>query len=63
MTETTIINKNPDSLELGSPSKGGAIKVYLDFADKSFCDTKIKNALELRDKWAKLAGITKEEAK
>ena len=45
-----IITKaeNPDSLEIGTPAKGGAIKVYGDFNDKEIFQKKIDNALELR---------------
>ena len=45
-----IITKaeNPDSLEIGTPAKGGAIKVYGDFNDKDTFQKKIDNAIELR---------------
>lgn len=42
------INENPDSLEIGTPSKGGAIKVYGDFGNKEDFKTKITNAMEVR---------------
>ena len=47
-TKQKIITENPDSLEIGTPSKGGAIKVYGNFSDKEIFKTKIDNALELR---------------
>ena len=43
-----IVTENPDSLEIGTPSKGGAIKVYGNFGDKEIFRVKIDNALELR---------------
>ena len=42
------INENPDSLELGTPSKGGAIKVYGDYNNLDSFKTKIDNAVILR---------------
>lgn len=51
-TELSIhktIAENPDSLELGTPSKGGAIKVYGNFADKEAFKKKIDAAKEVRD--------------
>ena len=46
-----IITKaeNPDSLEIGTPAKGGAIKIYGDFNDKDTFQRKIDNALELKN--------------
>ena len=51
METTTIqrvINDNPDSLEIGTPSKGGAIKVYGNFENKEVFKVKIDTALEIR---------------
>jgi hypothetical protein len=42
------INENPDSLELGTPSKGGAIKVYGDYNNLDSFKAKIDNAVILR---------------
>ena len=42
-------NENPDSIEIGTPSKGGAIKVYGNFADKEAFKKKIDAAKELRE--------------
>ena len=51
MEITTTLHKteNADSLEIGTPSKGGAIKVYCDFYNPEFCKVKIDNALEVRN--------------
>ena len=43
------VNDNPDSLEIGTPSKGGAIKVYGNFDDKEEFKKKLKNAKEVRE--------------
>lgn len=40
--------KEKDSIELGTPSKGGALKIYLDFNDVASCQKKIMNALEIQ---------------
>lgn len=44
-----IVTENPDSLEIGTPSKGGVIKVYGNFSEKEIFKVKIDNALELRN--------------
>jgi len=41
-------NENADSIELGTPAKGGAIKVYLNFDDPVACREKILKAIEMR---------------
>ena len=43
------ITENPDSLEIGTPSKGGAIKIYGDFNNPNLFNIKIDNAIRLRD--------------
>jgi len=43
------VNDNPDSLEIGTPSKGGAIKVYHNFNDPEGFKAKIQNAKDVRD--------------
>ena len=50
MEITTTLHKydNPDSLELGTPSKGGAIKIYGDFAKPDEFKLKIDNAVAVR---------------
>lgn len=42
------INENPDSLEIGTPSKGGVLKVYGDFNNKEAFQKKIDNAVDIR---------------
>ncbi len=52
MVEETIqkqVNENPDSLEIGTPSKGGSIKIYGDFNKVEEFKKKIDNAKEVRD--------------
>ena len=51
MEITTTLHKteNPDSLEIGTPSKGGAIKVYGDFINPDGFKAKIDNAIEVRN--------------
>lgn len=51
MEITTTLHKteNPDSLEIGTPSKGGAIKIYCDFINPELCKTKIDNAVIVRE--------------
>jgi hypothetical protein len=45
---------NPDSIEIGTPSKGGAVKIYMNFSDLEACKKKIDNAKEVREYGAKL---------
>jgi hypothetical protein len=45
---TRIINDNPDSLEIGTPGKGGAIKVYGNFAEPDAFKAKIAVAIGMR---------------
>jgi hypothetical protein len=58
MEETTTrhINDNPDSLEIGTPSKGGAIKIYGDFSKPDEFKAKIQKAKEVREEAQKLLG-------
>jgi hypothetical protein len=51
MPEETIqkvITENPDSIELGTPSKGGAIKVYGNFDKPEDFKKKIDNSIKVR---------------
>ena len=48
------INENPDSLEIGTPGKLGAIKCYHTFSDPEGFIEKIKNAKKVRDEANKL---------
>lgn len=43
------INENPDSIEMGTPSKGGAIKIYGDFFKPDEFEKKIDNAKLVRE--------------
>ena len=43
-----------DSLEIGTPAKGGAVKVYLDYRNPAEAEAKILNAFALRDKAAEM---------
>ena len=43
------VNDNPDSLEIGTPSKGGALKIYHSFSDPDGFKEKIQNAKDVRD--------------
>jgi hypothetical protein len=44
-----IITENPDSIEIGTPSKGGAIKVYGNFNDLEAFKLKIDAAKAARE--------------
>ena len=51
MTEESIhknITENPDSIEIGTPSKGGAVKIYGAFSKPEDFKKKIDNAAEVR---------------
>jgi len=43
------VTENPDSFEIGTPGKGGAIKVYGDFSDLEAFKQKIDSARAARD--------------
>lgn len=49
-------NDRPDSIETGTPSKGGAIKVYFNAADPDEAKKLIDNAFALRTLARKLNG-------
>ena len=42
------ITENPDSLEIGTPSKGGAVKIYGNFSDEEAFKKKIDAAKEVK---------------
>lgn len=44
-----LVTENPDSFEIGTPGKGGAIKVYGDFSDLEAFKKKVDNARAARD--------------
>lgn len=43
-----VIHDSPDSIEVGAPSKGGAVKIYGNFDDVESFKRKIDNAKEVR---------------
>jgi len=43
-----IINENSDSLEIGTPGKGGAVKIYGDLTNLEAFKAKIDAAAELK---------------
>ena len=43
------VTESPDSIEIGTPSKGGAIKVYGNFADVEAFKKKIDAAKEIKE--------------
>ena len=45
-----------DSLEIGTPAKGGAIKIYTDFSDVEGTKEKIRRAVEARTFASELLG-------
>ncbi len=49
ITTTLHRTENADSIEIGTPSKHGAIKVYCDFSNPDVCRAKIDNAIEVRN--------------
>ena len=48
-TKHITINDSPDSLEIGTPSKGGSIKVYGNYKNPDEFKAKIDNAKGVRD--------------
>lgn len=60
MTEETILPFQ-DSLEIGTPGKGGAIKIYGDFSDKEGFRKRIDSAMELREYASKKLFLTEEK--
>ena len=42
------ITENPDSIEIGTPSKGGAVKIYGDFNNLEAFKKKIDAAKEVK---------------
>jgi len=44
-----IVNDNPDSVEIGTPSKGGAVKIYGNFSDEAAFKAKIDSAKKIRE--------------
>jgi hypothetical protein len=50
ITVKKILEGSPfqDSIEIGTPGKGGAIKIYGDFADPAGFEARIRVAVRLR---------------
>jgi len=50
ITVKKILEGSPfqDSIEIGTPGKGGAIKIYGDFADPAGFEARIQEAVRLR---------------
>ena len=49
MPEVTITRvRFPDSIEIGTPSKGGSLHIYFDASDLSETQQRISNAVEAR---------------
>ncbi len=42
-------NKSPDSLEIGTPGKGGVIKIYGDFSNPEQFKAKLEQAIQLKE--------------
>ena len=51
---TTIVNEEPDSIEIGTPSKGGCIKIYGNFRILDSFKIKLENAKKIREEAQKL---------
>jgi len=45
VVETPLLQ---DSIEIGTPGKGGALKIYGDFSDQAGFETRIRGAMKLR---------------
>ena len=50
ITVKKILEGSPfqDSIEIGMPGKGGAVKIYGDFADPAGFEARIREAVRLR---------------
>ncbi|OPY42702.1 MAG: hypothetical protein A4E40_00338 [Methanoregulaceae archaeon PtaU1.Bin059] len=50
ITVKKILEGSPfqDSIEIGTPGKGGAMKIYGDFADPAGFEARIREAVRLR---------------
>ena len=46
--EHESVNKSPDSLEIGTPGRGGVIKVYGDFSNPEQFKLKFEQAIQLK---------------
>jgi hypothetical protein len=54
ITVNRILEGSPfqDSIEIGTPGKGGALKIYGDFSDPAGFEDRIREAVRLRKKAA-----------
>lgn len=43
-----IVTQNPDSIEIGTPGRNGAIKVYGDYSNPEEFKKKIDDAIEIQ---------------
>lgn len=43
------VTENPDSIEIGTPAKGGAVKIYGNFADEKSFKEKIDAAKKVKE--------------
>lgn len=46
---TKVINERPDSLEMGTPSKGGSLKVYFNANNLEESKKLVDNAIAIRE--------------
>ncbi len=51
-----IVTENADSIEIGTPGKGGCIKVYGDFTKPEEFVKKLENAKKVRESAVQLLG-------
>ncbi|OPX66980.1 MAG: hypothetical protein A4E36_01805 [Methanoregulaceae archaeon PtaB.Bin009] len=60
ITVKKILEGSPfqDSIEIGTPGKGGAIKIYGDFADPAGFEDRIREAVRLRKMTGEFMGGT-----
>jgi hypothetical protein len=42
--------ERPDSIEIGTPGKGGCVKVFFDAGDPEDAEKRIRNAMILRER-------------
>lgn len=58
VSTTHHVNDRPDSIEIGTPAKGGAIKVYGDSASPDAFRERIDEMVKLREYAQRKTGIT-----
>ena len=57
VVEHRELEKIQDSIEIGTPSKGGAIKCYMDFNDVEGSKIKIERAVKLKEYFNEQLGV------